>query len=419
MGNAGRPRSRAGVVFRAVVTVLSLGAAAHIAFAFTGPATDTARVGAQVSWLDRQLHEGAGLRMQDLFPEGDYFTSVLTGLAAARVAQASSGSERRDRLRTARQALTELDAPRNTDLFAGTAKPPGGVFFRGWRLLLLTEVARVAGEGPEMAEVRSEAAMLENAFSTSLTGLLESYPGQYWPCDSVVGMAAVVRANTLLGVNDSRATATAWLARTRSVRDVATGLFPHRSHADGSPAEGPRGSSQSLIQTFMPELAPAEAKGEWTAYRKLFVVREAGLVGVREYPTGSSGGGDVDSGPLVLGVSLSASAVTLAAARANGDVALAETLDREAESFGIGLQWAGERRYALGQLPIGDAWLAWARSEARAAQVVETDSPHAWWWAYALLALTPTILVALWEALARRPVRALGPAGADATSAVR
>jgi len=111
----------------------------------------------------------------------------------------------------------------------------------------------------------------------------------------------------------------------------------------------------------MPELAPAEAKGEWTAYRKLFVVREAGLVGVREYPTGSSGGGDVDSGPLVLGVSLSASAVTLAAARANGDVALAETLDREAESFGIGLQWAGERRYALGQLPIGDAWLAWAR----------------------------------------------------------
>lgn len=140
-------------------------------------------------WLDGQLRDGAGPRMQGLFPEGDHFTSVLTGLAAARVALATSGSAREAGLLAARQALTGLDAPRNTELFTGMSSPPGGVFFRGWRLLLLTEIARAAPEGPELAEVRTEAAQLQQAFATSSTGLLESYPGKYWPCDNVVAMA--------------------------------------------------------------------------------------------------------------------------------------------------------------------------------------------------------------------------------------
>jgi hypothetical protein len=405
------------VVLRVVVTALSLAVAAHITWAFTGPGTDTARVGAQVTWLDRQLREGAGPRMQDLLPEGDYFTNVLTGLAAVRVAQATTGGSREAHLRTARHALTELAAPRNARLFAGITSPRGGVFFRGWRLLLLTEIARVTGTGAELDEVRRDAAELQKAFATSATGLLESYPGQYWPCDNVVGMAALVHANILLREDDPCSVAAGWLDRTRLLRDRATGLLPHRSGRDGSPEEGPRGSSQSLIQIFLPELAPDEAPAEWTAYRRLFVVREAGLVVVLEFPNGSSGQGDVDSGPLVLGVSLSASAVTLAAARANGDTALADTLDREAETFGVGLQWAGERRYALGQLPVGDAWLGWARSTPVGAGALVSDGPRAWWWAYALLALTPTVLVALWELTARRRRGHRRAAGSAATAA--
>jgi len=416
MGYGGRPRSRAGAAVRTLVAVVSLAAAAHITSAFTGPATDIGRVGAQVRWLDGQLRDGAGPRMQGLFPEGDHFTSVLTGLAAARVALATSGSAREAGLLAARQALTGLDAPRNTELFTGMSSPPGGVFFRGWRLLLLTEIARAAPEGPELAEVRTEAAQLQQAFATSLTGLLESYPGKYWPCDNVVAMAGLVRANTLLGVDGARSAGGAWLARTRSLRDRATGLLPHSSREDGSADEGPRGSSQALIQTFLPDLAPEEARSEWTAYTGLFVVREAGLVGVREFPIGSAGQGDVDSGPLLLGMSLSASAVTLAAARANGDASLADTLDREAETFGVGLQWRGERRYALGQLPVGDAWLAWARSTPVGARAVEGGSPRAWWWAYAPLALTPAVAVGLWELAARR--RRRRPAETEATTAV-
>ncbi len=115
-------------------------------------------------------------------------------------------------------------------------------------------------------------------------------------------------------------------------------------------------------------------------------------------------------------MSLSAFAVTLAAARANGDASLADTLDREAETFGFGLQWRGERRYALGQLPVGDAWPACARSTPVGARAVEGGSPRAWWWAYALLAHTPAVPVGLWELAARR--RRRRPAETEATTAV-
>ncbi len=137
---------------------------------------------------------------------------------------------------------------------------------------------------------------------------------------------------------------------------------------------------------------------------------------MREFPIGSAGQGDVDSGPLVLGVSLSAFAVTLAAARANGDASLADTLDREAETFGVGLQWRGERRYALGQLPVGDAWPACARSTPVGARPSRAAASRTWWWACALLALTPADPVGLWELAARR--RRRRPAETEATTAV-
>lgn len=158
-------------------------------------------------------------------------------------------------------------------------------------------------------------------------------------------------------------------------------LLPHRVDEAGRALEAPRGSSQSIIQTFWPAIAPAD-RAQWQAFVDAFVTREAGLVGVREHPRGSSGGGDVDSGPLIAGVSLSASAVTLGAATANGDRALAEGLSGEAEVFGVPAR-LGPRRYGFGLAPIGEAFLgfAWSRTALRPAGPSTAPLP-AWplWW---------------------------------------
>ncbi|GAA2476769.1 hypothetical protein [Winogradskya humida] len=88
-----------------------------------------------------------------------------------------------------------------------------------------------------------------------------------------------------------------------------------------------RGTSQSIIQRFLVDIDPAFARSQYLVFRSLFVVRPLGLgPGVREFPPGVELEGDVDSGPLVLGTSLSATVVTLGAARAQGDAGLAGAL---------------------------------------------------------------------------------------------
>ena len=126
---------------------------------------------------------------------------------------------------------------------------------------------------------------------------------------------------------------------------------------------------------------------------------------MRKYPRGSEGSGDVDSGPLVLGVSASASAstVALAAARIVGDAELASDLDREAELLGLPTRWGGERRYRLGLLPVGDAFLAWARTRV-AGSPLTPDWPRVrrLWEILVLPFLVPLLGVAL---VARRGAR--------------
>jgi hypothetical protein len=134
----------------------------------------------------------------------------------------------------------------------------------------------------------------------------------------------------------------------------------------------------------------------------------AGFVAVREYPAGVQGEGDVDSGPLVAGMSASATAVTIGSARANGDTALASVLTREAEVFG--LPWGGEhRRYLFGRLPVADAFLAWARAAPVGAGTSLPGLPVAWWPLYPALPWVP--VVAGWAVLvARRRVVRRAPA---------
>jgi hypothetical protein len=81
---------------------------------------------------------------------------------------------------------------------------------------------------------------------------------------------------------------------------------------------------------------------------------------VREYPRDFRGYEDVDSGPIILGVSAPASVVGIAAARMTGHHRAAGDLRASPEVLGAPLQWGGRRSYAFGKLPVGDAFLAWS-----------------------------------------------------------
>lgn len=82
----------------------------------------------------------------------------------------------------------------------------------------------------------------------------------------------------------------------------------------------------------------------------------AGFGAMREYPSGRSGNGDIDSGPVVLGASVSATGFALASSRLHGDRETFVGLYRTAHLFGLPVGDSAGFRYVSGG-PLGNAIL--------------------------------------------------------------
>ena len=290
-------------------------------------------------------------RMQTLFPEGRLFTLALTGLTWANLADrgAVPADEARRHVRRA-LALAEAEATRRA--FGPAGGLPRGTFYEAWTTHL--RLAAAPGTAAERDSLAAGCRRLDRALGGPAL-FPDSYPGAAWPADAVVGAAALHRCAAL--DPGYAGAAQAWLDRVRQRVDPATGLVPHAAGSAGA-----RGSSTALMVPFLAQIDPDFAAGQYLRLRRQFGTRLAAAPVVREYPHGTGGPGDVDSGPVVWGVSAPASVVGIAAARAVGDAETAEGLRATVEMLGLPLQVSGRRRYAGGQLPVGDAFLAWASS---------------------------------------------------------
>ncbi|MFJ6195222.1 hypothetical protein [Micromonospora sp. NPDC092111] len=386
---------RVGVVLAALVSLLALvGVVRLVAPATGGGSGDPPGVDRQLTFLRTALDDGAGEDAQTMFPEGWFFAHALYGLARVETGLRQPPERRGEALREARWALARLESPAGTAPFSVDLTPAYGVFHAGWTNWLRGGVlALQPAERRDPTEVRRFAAgsaILAAAFDASASPYLAAYPGQAWPVDSTVAVASLRLHDHLLVPRFDR-TARRWLDGVRQRLDPRTGLLPHRvDPVTGRPAEVARGTSQSVIQRFLPEIDPTFARDQYLRFRDEYVVSPLGLgPAVREYPRGLDGPADVDSGPLPLGVSLSATVVTLGAAQVQGDDGLAGALANYGELVGVPLDTPHTRRYAFGLLPVGDAFLAWAKTarpwvSAPPGRPPATVSP---WWRLPLLSL--------------------------------
>ncbi|WP_406401850.1 hypothetical protein OH805_22225 [Streptomyces sp. NBC_00879] len=366
----------------------------------------------QLTFLRAALDDGAGDEAQQLFPEGYFFLHALYGLTWVEIGMREPAGERAEALREARWALERLDSPAGRAPFSADLVPSYGVFYRGWGNWLrggVLSLQPAADRDPaELRRFADDSTALGAAFdaSASNTPYLAAYPGQAWPVDSTVAMASLRLHDKLLPPRFA-GTADRWLRGVRERLDPRTRLLPHRvDAATGAPAEVARATSQSMIQRFLVDIDPAFAREQYLRFRDRYVVSPLGLgPAVREYPKGTDGPADVDSGPLPLGVSLSASVVTAGAAQVHGDSALAEGLTNLSELLGVPVETPWTKRYAAGLMPIGDAFLAWSKT-ARPWVEDTPPSPGAsisWWWRLPLLSLLVAFGVSPWvPALVRR-----------------
>jgi hypothetical protein len=341
---------------------------------------DTTGVRGQLTFLRAQLDDGAAQEAQRLFPEGYFFLHALYGLAHVDLGR--TAADPAEDAREARWALARLESPAGREPFDVGLTPAYGVFYQGWTNWLRGGVLSLGPDPALRRDFESASAALAAAFDAAPTPFLAAYPGQAWPVDR-------------------------WLAGARQRLDPATGLLSHTvDPVSGAPTSVARGTSQSIIQRFLVDVDPAFARSQYLRFRSLFVVRPLRLgPAVREYPEGTDGPADVDSGPLPLGVSLSATAVTLGAAAVQGDGRLAGALANYGELIGVPVSTPWSKRYAVGVLPIGDAFLAWSKTARPwvAAQPAPLPPTVNRVWRLPLLAVLALAVLLGWLPVARRP----------------
>lgn len=363
----------------------------------------------QLNFIGSALKAGAGEQMQGLFPEGYFFTHALYGLGWVEVGlrQPDGAPLRAEALQKARWTLERLDSPAGRAAFSASLDPPYGVFYVGWSSWLrggaLMLQAPNERDPTEATRFQADCAALAQAFDASPTPFLSAYPGQAWPVDSVVAVAALSLHDALFPPSyrsSYRSIIARWELAARERLDPATGLLPHRADSKtGQALEGARGSSQSVIQRFLVEIDPEWGRQQYALFRQQFVAPFLGVPGVLEYPSGVAGRGDVDSGPLVAGFSASATVVEMGAALVHGDRAVADPLINASEVVGLPISWGGEKRYAFGLLQVGDAFLVWsktARPWLAPQAVVSLEPVGVWWWRWPWHGLALVLMLVLW-----------------------
>ncbi|CAN5335616.1 hypothetical protein BH23VER1_BH23VER1_34920 [soil metagenome] len=193
-------------------------------------------------------------------------------------------------------------------------------FYRMLVISAMASHARLTGETSYLPHLRDMVARLAREIDESPHGLIEDYPDQCYPADVVAALAAIKRADAVLGT-DHGDVILRGIRLAAAERTGPIGLPPYAaSAASGAPLDNSRGCANAYLATFAPDIWPTEAAGIYETFVEHFWQQNAFVAGFREFP---AGGGrekyfDVDAGPVVGGLGTAATAFGLGAARANG-----------------------------------------------------------------------------------------------------
>lgn len=176
---------------------------------------------------------------------------------------------------------------------------------------------------------------LARRIDASTHGMIETYPGETWPPDvsAVIGSIGLHARATK---TDRTELLARWAAKFEPCAvNPKSGLLVQRVKSGTCDAEdATRGSGTAIAAYFLSFATPALAKKLYDAMISQLAVDVAGFGGIREYPRGTSGEGDVDAGPIIFGVSVGATGFGLGAARAQGDRDRFRSLYRSTSLFG-------------------------------------------------------------------------------------
>jgi hypothetical protein len=141
------------------------------------------------------------------------------------------------------------------------------------------------------------------------------------------------------------------------------GMIPHSVHSsDGSVNENARGSSMALMLIFLQDIDFHFAQEQFQLFKENFVDTKFGLTGIREYPKGESGTGDIDSGPVIFGFGGAATIVGMQTLSRYGEHEESLKIRNAIEALSFSQQNEQKKTYFFGALPIADGFIAWSHA---------------------------------------------------------
>lgn len=209
------------------------------------------------------------------------------------------------------------------------------LFYRMLLISGLTSYQKLLGDDRYEDLLRSQTESLAKELDASPYGLLDDYPGQCYPVDILPAIAAIRRADTVLGTDHSEFAARAirGFQDTRLDRDTGLPAYIARSRT-GRAADSARGVGLSFMLIWAPELWPETARDWYAKYEDKFWQQGRWIAGFREYSRDIDIGNfvfaDVDAGPILYGYGAGACAFGVGAARAMGRFDHAYALGAEA-----------------------------------------------------------------------------------------
>jgi hypothetical protein len=194
------------------------------------------------------------------------------------------------------------------------------VFYRMLVINGCTSYQKLLGDDKYQALLTDQVETLSKDLDDSPYGLLDDYPRQCYPTDIIAAVAAIKRADGVLGTDHSGFIKRSIRAFRGELVD-STGLPPYEADAANGLIGNVRGCSSQWMTVWAPGLWPEDAKLWYKNFEEHFWQQHFTAVGFREFPKEDKKYNwhiDVDSGPVLAGFGASASAFGIGAARVNG-----------------------------------------------------------------------------------------------------
>lgn len=240
-------------------------------------------------------------------------------------------------------------------------QPPRSLFVDG-EIALMMGLRRLVEEKPPYREpLRQRIDVLVQRMQAGPVLSAESYPDECWTFDQTVALAAI-RVGDHLDGTDHGEFFRKWLAAAREkLVHSETGLLVSSFTHEGHPLDGPEGSTIWMASHMLQVIDPEFARAQYEAARRELRRDICGFGFAREWPASWRSPADVDSGPVIplLDISAGSSGLALVAARAFDDAEFFRALVTTLNFSAFPVREQGRLKYCAGN-EVGDAVLLYA-----------------------------------------------------------